>query len=54
MLLEVLLAGSHELDGSELVAIVPLVRTFSFESEPSTYPRASNLEMMGPTRPRCN
>jgi hypothetical protein len=54
MLLEVLFAGSHELDSSELVAITLLVRTFCLESESSTYPRASNLEMMGPTRPRYN
>ncbi len=50
MLLEVVLAGSHELDSSELVAVILLV--IAATTNPSTYPRASNLEMMGPIRPR--
>jgi len=53
MLLEVLLAGGHELDSCELVAVMLLVIIPTLLGAP-TYPRASKREMMGPTRPRCN
>jgi hypothetical protein len=53
VLLEVLLAGSGELDGSELVAgDVLAIDQFTYVED--TYPRFSKREMMGPIRPRCS
>ena len=51
VLLEVLLAWAHELDGCELVSVSH--QCWPCRKSLRTYPRASKRVMIGPMSPRC-
>ena len=54
MLLEVLLGGRDELDGSELEAVLGVSVLHAVrQGERWPYPRFSKRPMISPTRPRC-